>query len=70
MQRIINVCLNLLMMRFHRRCGDRVSLLHDNGTAIRNFVEFNHGLILSADPLLDDVIFEVCIDRKVSTFHE
>lgn len=53
-------------MRFHRRCGDRVTLLHDNTTAIRNFVEFNHGLILSAEPIADDVIFEVCIDRKVS----
>ncbi|XP_047524615.1 neuralized-like protein 4 isoform X2 [Pieris napi] len=57
------------MMRFHRRCGDRVSLLHDNTTAVRNFVEFNHGLILSADPLTDDVIFEVCIDRKVNIWN-
>ena len=53
-------------MRFHRRCGDRVTLLHDNTTAVRNFVEFNHGLILSEEPIEDDVIFEVCIDRKVS----
>lgn len=53
-------------MRFHRRCGDRVTLLNDNSTAVRNFVEFNHGLILSAEPLKDDVMFEVCIDRKVS----
>lgn len=52
-------------MRFHRRCGDRVTLLNDNSTAVRNFVEFNHGLILSAEPLKDDVMFEVCIDRKV-----
>ena len=53
-------------MRFHRRCGDRVTLLHDNTTAVRNFVEFNHGLILSEEPIEDDVIFEVHIDRKVS----
>lgn len=53
-------------MRFHRRCGDRVTLLNENTTAIRNFIEFNHGLILSAEPIEDDVIFEVCIDRKVS----
>lgn len=52
-------------MRFHRRCGDRVTLLNENLTAVRNFVEFNHGLILSCEPLKDDVIFEVCIDRKV-----
>ncbi|XP_072930436.1 neuralized-like protein 4 isoform X2 [Epargyreus clarus] len=56
-------------MKFHRRCGDRVTLLHDNTTAVRNFVEFNHGLILSAEPLPDDVIFEVCIDRKVNVWN-
>ncbi|XP_038216186.1 neuralized-like protein 4 isoform X1 [Zerene cesonia] len=56
-------------MRFHRRCGDRVTLLHDNTTAVRNFVEFNHGLILSAEPICDDVIFEVCIDRKVNVWN-
>lgn len=55
-----------IKMRFHRRCGDRVTLLHDNSTAVRNFVEFNHGLILSEEPIEDDVIFEVHIDRKVS----
>ncbi|XP_050683839.1 neuralized-like protein 4 isoform X3 [Leptidea sinapis] len=57
------------MMRFHRRCGDRVTLLHDNKTAVRNFVEFNHGLILSAEPLQDDIIFEVTIDRKVNVWN-
>ncbi|XP_028174207.1 neuralized-like protein 4 isoform X1 [Ostrinia furnacalis] len=56
-------------MRFHRRCGDRVTLLNDNSTAIRNFVEFNHGLILSAEPLKDDLMFEVCIDRKVNVWN-
>ncbi|OWR53166.1 hypothetical protein KGM_201376 [Danaus plexippus plexippus] len=56
-------------MRFHRRCGDRVTLLHDNTTAVRNFLEFNHGLILSAEPILDDVLFEVCIDRKVNVWN-
>ncbi|XP_060809527.1 neuralized-like protein 4 isoform X1 [Amyelois transitella] len=56
-------------MRFHRRCGDRVTLLNDNSTAIRNFVEFNHGLILSAEPLKNDIMFEVCIDRKVNVWN-
>ncbi|KAL4717652.1 hypothetical protein ACJJTC_000801 [Scirpophaga incertulas] len=56
-------------MRFHRRCGDRVTLLNDNSTAVRNFVEFNHGLILSAEPLRDDELFEVCIDRKVNVWN-
>lgn len=54
------------MNKFHRKCGDRVTLLNQNLTAIRNFVEFNHGLILSADPLTDGVPFEVRIERKVS----
>ncbi|KAG7312998.1 hypothetical protein JYU34_000075 [Plutella xylostella] len=53
------------VMKFHRRCGDRVTLLNDAATAIRNFVDFNHGLILSAEPLKDDIMFEVRIDRKV-----
>lgn len=56
-------------MRFHRRCGNRVTLLNDNSTAVRNFVEFNHGLILSAEPILDNAVFEVCIDRKVGNKH-
>ncbi|XP_013133372.1 PREDICTED: neuralized-like protein 4 [Papilio polytes] len=56
-------------MRFHRRCGDRVTLLHNNFTAVRNFVEFNHGLVLSDQPLKDDVMFEVCIDRKVNVWN-
>ncbi|XP_034839202.1 neuralized-like protein 4 isoform X1 [Maniola hyperantus] len=56
-------------MRFHRRCGDRVTLLHDNTTAVRNFVEFNHGLILSAEPIGDDILFEICIDRKVNVWN-
>ncbi|CAH2034233.1 unnamed protein product, partial [Iphiclides podalirius] len=56
-------------MRFHRRCGDRVTLLHGNLTAVRNFVEFNHGLILSEEPLIDDIMFEVCIDRKVNVWN-
>ncbi|XP_026761342.2 neuralized-like protein 4 [Galleria mellonella] len=56
-------------MRFHRRCGERVTLFNNNSTAIRNFVEFNHGLILSAEPLRDDIIFEICIDRKVNVWN-
>ncbi|XP_068632829.1 neuralized-like protein 4 [Battus philenor] len=57
------------MLRFHRRCGDRVTLLQNNLTAIRNFIEFNHGLILSEEPLRDDIMFEVCIDRKVNVWN-
>lgn len=36
---------------------------------MRNISEFNHGLVLSAEPLQDDVLFEVRIDEKVLIFH-
>lgn len=35
---------------------------------MRNISEFNHGLVLSAEPLQDDVLFEVRIDEKVSNY--
>lgn len=50
---------------FHRKCGDRVSLINNNCTAVRNFSEYNYGLVLSAEPLKDDELFEVRIDKKV-----
>lgn len=50
---------------FHQRCGHRVTLTNNNCTAIRDFSEYNHGLVLSAEPLKDDELFEVRIDKKV-----
>ncbi|XP_012271059.1 neuralized-like protein 4 isoform X2 [Orussus abietinus] len=50
---------------FHRRCGDRVYLINNNCTAVRNFSEYNYGLVLSAEPLKDDELFEVRIDKKL-----
>lgn len=38
---------------------------NNNSTATRSFNEFNHGLVLSATPLEDNVLFEVRIDQKV-----
>ncbi|XP_055530628.1 neuralized-like protein 4 [Wyeomyia smithii] len=52
-------------MSFHRRCGKRITLANSNRTAMRNISEFNHGLVLSAEPLQDDVLFEVRIDEKI-----
>ncbi|XP_029731807.1 neuralized-like protein 4 [Aedes albopictus] len=52
-------------MSFHRRCGKRITLANNNRTAMRNISEFNHGLVLSAEPLQDDVLFEVRIDEKI-----
>lgn len=50
---------------FHRRCGERVTLTNGNRTAIRNFSEFNCGLVLSGEPLAENQLFEVRIDKKV-----
>ncbi|XP_015586465.1 neuralized-like protein 4 [Cephus cinctus] len=50
---------------FHRRCGDRVNLINNNCTAVRNFSEYNYGLVLSAEPLKDDELFEIRIDKKM-----
>lgn len=50
---------------FHRRGGHRVTLTNNNCTAIRNYSEYNYGLVLSAIPLKDDEMFEVRIDKKV-----
>ncbi|XP_051170351.1 neuralized-like protein 4 [Leptopilina boulardi] len=53
---------------FHRKCGDRVSLINNNCTAVRNFSEYNYGLVLSAEPLKDDELFEVRIDKKMMSW--
>lgn len=55
-------------MSFHRRCGKRITLTNNNRTAMRNISEFNHGLVLSNNSLIDDKLFEVRIDEKVSFF--
>ncbi|KAG7212691.1 hypothetical protein KM043_012968 [Ampulex compressa] len=53
---------------FHRRCSHRVTLTNNNCTAIRNFSEYNYGLVLSAEPLKDDELFEVRIDKKMTSW--
>lgn len=54
------------MAYFHYRCGERITLINDSCTAFRNDSEFDHGLVISAEPLVNDVLFEIKIDRKVS----
>ncbi|KAL5014249.1 hypothetical protein ScPMuIL_008519 [Solemya velum] len=56
--------------RFHSRTGALVSLSNDNKTAQRNHPtqEFNNGVILSNEPLLDNVLFEVKFDKKVNSW--
>lgn len=55
------------MARFHSRTGALVALSNDNKTAQRNHPaqEFNNGVIISAEPLRDNQLFEVKIDKKV-----
>ncbi|XP_067005004.1 neuralized-like protein 4 [Anabrus simplex] len=53
---------------FHRRCGERVTLTNGSRTAVRNFSEFNYGLVLSNEPLVDNQLFEVRIDKKINSW--
>ena len=53
------------MLLFHRKCGDRVSLVNGQCTALRHVSEFSYGLVFSAEPLRDDEVFQVRIDKKV-----
>ncbi|XP_038624144.1 neuralized-like protein 4 [Tachyglossus aculeatus] len=54
----------------HPRTGKLVSLSAGNRTAQRQqpVQEFNHGLVLSRDPLQDGRVFTVRIDRKVNSW--
>lgn len=52
-------------MAFHPKCGKRIDLSNGNRTARRNISEFNHGLVLSSEPLKNDALFEVRFDEKV-----
>ena len=55
----------MMAAMFHRRCGERVTLSNGCRTATRNFSEFNYGLVLSSEPLAENHLFEVRIDKKV-----
>ncbi|KAG8187410.1 hypothetical protein JTE90_009486 [Oedothorax gibbosus] len=57
-------------MNFHTKTGAMVTLTNSNKTAFRNnpHQEFNHGLVMSSEPLKDDELFEVKIDKKVPTW--
>ncbi|KAK4880128.1 hypothetical protein RN001_008274 [Aquatica leii] len=56
------------MAYFHYRCGERITLQNDNCTAIRNDNDFDHGLVITAEPLVNDTLFEIRIDRKVNSW--
>jgi len=52
---------------FHRRSGSMVTVSNNGRTAQRNHPEqeFNNGVVVSAEPIRDNHLFEVKIDRKV-----
>jgi len=58
--------------KFHRRTGSLVTLNNDGRTAQRSHPtqEFNNGVVLSSEPLRDDQIFEVKIDKKVFSMQD
>ncbi|KAF2354220.1 Transposase Tc1-like [Trinorchestia longiramus] len=55
---------------FHPRCGHCVSLSNGNKTACRTnpHHEFDRGLVFSLEPIKDNEIFEIKIDRKLNTW--
>lgn len=52
------------MQRFHNRCGRSITLWDGNRSAQRLMRNFSHALVFSAEPLVDDVLFEVVIEKK------
>ncbi|XP_041739983.2 neuralized-like protein 4 isoform X1 [Coregonus clupeaformis] len=54
----------------HPRSGKLIGLSNSNRTAQRNqpVQEFNHGLVLSREPLRDQDVFTVRIDKKVNSW--
>uniref|UniRef100_A0A3P9PBM7 Neuralized-like protein 4 n=1 Tax=Poecilia reticulata TaxID=8081 RepID=A0A3P9PBM7_POERE len=54
----------------HPRSGKLIGLSNSNRTARRNqpVQEFNHGLVLSKEPLRDRDVFTVRIDKKVNSW--
>ncbi|EDV96611.1 neuralized-like protein 4 [Drosophila grimshawi] len=49
---------------FHTRCGRSITLGNGNRSAQRSMRNFSHALVFSAEPLVDDVLFEVVIEKK------
>ncbi|KAL8564482.1 hypothetical protein ACOMHN_017624 [Nucella lapillus] len=56
--------------QFHSKTGALISLSNNNRTAQRNqpTQEFNNGVVLSAEPLRDNQLFEVKIVKKVNSW--
>ncbi|XP_034946058.1 neuralized-like protein 4 [Chelonus insularis] len=53
-----------------QRCGEGVNLSNNNCTASRNYSTFDEGRVISLEPLKDDELFEVRIDKKIRSCDE
>ncbi|KAG7243414.1 hypothetical protein INR49_011871 [Caranx melampygus] len=66
-------CVKKIQMaaELHPRSGKLIGLSNSNRTARRNqpVQEFNHGLVLSKEPLRDRDVFTVRIDKKHTALH-
>ena len=51
--------------RFHRKCGENISLSNDGRTATRDELFADQGIVFSQQLLKDGDIFEVRIDKLV-----
>uniref|UniRef100_A0A3Q3NP69 Neuralized-like protein 4 n=1 Tax=Labrus bergylta TaxID=56723 RepID=A0A3Q3NP69_9LABR len=63
-------CQTHMAAELHPRSGKLIGLSNSNRTARRNqpVQEFNHGLVLSKEPLRDRDVFTVRIDKKVNSW--
>ncbi|XP_063987913.1 neuralized-like protein 4 [Diachasmimorpha longicaudata] len=53
---------------FHQRCGDGISLMNNSATAVRTFSVYEKERIHSGQPLRNDELFEIRIDKKVRSW--
>ena len=59
-----------LHQTFHSQCGQLIRISGCRRSASRSHAsqEFNHGLVFSSAPLVDDQIFEIRIDKKIDSW--
>lgn len=50
---------------FHINCGKCITLSNNDTSATRSINDFNHGLVIGAKSLIDNILFEIQIDKIV-----
>lgn len=57
-----------VLMLFHQNVGSLITLTNQGRTAMRRNPQqdFNNAIVFSADPLFNDTVFEIRIDKRVS----